>query len=53
MSRGSANDYYVAIDVHPESDYQAVCDRLMALEQEGTLAARVPGSFDDFPSEDE
>ena len=53
-----ADDYYVAIDVHPESDYQAVCDRLMELEQEGTLVyetceAREPGSFDDVPSEDE
>ena len=53
-----ADDHYVAIDVHPESDYQAVCDRLMELEQEGALAyetceARRPGSFDDVPSEDE
>lgn len=50
-----ANDHYVAIDVHPESDYQAVCDKLMELEQEGTLAyetceARGAGSFDDLPS---
>jgi hypothetical protein len=47
-----ADDHYVAIDVHPESDYQAVCDRLMDLEEEGTLAyetceAREAGSFDD------
>lgn len=50
-----ANDHYVAIDVHPESDYQAVCDKLMELEQDGTLAyetceARGAGSFDDLPS---
>lgn len=50
-----ANAHYVAIDVHPESDYQAVCDKLMELEQEGTLAyetcgARGAGSFDDLPS---
>jgi hypothetical protein len=52
-----ADDYYVAIDVHPESNYQAVCDRLMDLEREGTLEyetcdARQSGSFDDLPSED-
>jgi len=53
-----ADDHYVAIDVHPESDYQAVCDKLMELEQEGkleyeTCEAREAGSFDDVPSEDE
>ena len=53
-----ADDYYVAIDVHPESDYQAVCDKLMELEREGALEyetcePRLPGSFDDLPSEDE
>lgn len=53
-----ANDHFVAIDIQPESDYQAVCDKLMALELDGALEyetceARWPGSFDDSPSEDE
>jgi hypothetical protein len=53
-----ADDHYVAIDIHPEADYQAVCDKLMELEQEGmleyeTCEAREPGSFDDVLSEDE
>ena len=48
----------VAIDVHPEANYQAVCDKLWELEQKEILAyetceARVPGSFDYAPSEDE
>jgi hypothetical protein len=48
---------YVALDVHPESNYQALCDKLWELEQNGTLVyetceARVPGSFDDAPPED-
>ena len=47
----------VAIDVHPGADYQAICDKLWELEQKEILAyetceARVPGSFDDAPSED-
>jgi len=53
-----ANDHYVAIDVHPGSDYQAVCDKLIEFEREGTLAyetceAREAGSFDDVQSDDE
>jgi len=53
-----ADDHYVAIDIHPEADYQAVCDKLMELEQEGTLVyetceAREAGSFDDVLSADE
>jgi hypothetical protein len=53
-----ADDHYVAIDIHPETDYQAVCDKLMELEQEGmleyeTCEAREAGSFDDVLSEDE
>ena len=48
----------VAIDVHPEADYQTVCDKLWSLEQQEILAyetceARVPGSFDDKASEDD
>jgi len=49
-----ATDCLVAIDVHPESNYQAVCDKLWELEQNGTLAyetcePRTSGSFDDSP----
>jgi Domain of unknown function (DUF4265) len=58
MSWERADDHYVAIDVHPGSDYQAVRDKLMELEQEGkldyeTCEARGAGSFDDVVSEDE
>ena len=43
-----------AIDVEDSGDYQAVCDRLFAFENEGLLAyetceARLEGSFDDLP----
>ena len=46
------DDRFVAIDIHPESNYQAVCDHLWQLEQKGTLEyeiceARIAGSFDD------
>ena len=49
-----ANDIYVAIDVHPTGDYQAICDKLWELEKAGTLEyetcePRVAGSFDDLP----
>ena len=52
-----ANDFYVAIDVHPNGDYQAICDKLWELEESGTLAyetcePRVVGSFDDSPSDE-
>jgi hypothetical protein len=58
LSWERADDYFVAIDIHPQSDYQAVCDRLWELEQQGTLEyetceARTPGSFDDLPAEHE
>ncbi|MEP7339871.1 MAG: DUF4265 domain-containing protein [Acidobacteriota bacterium] len=46
-----ANSHYLAIDVHPEADYDAVCDKLWQLQQQGLLGyetceARVPNSFD-------
>jgi hypothetical protein len=53
-----ADERYVAIDVHPEADYDAVCDSLLESENQGileyeTCEARVPGSFDDAPSNGE
>jgi hypothetical protein len=52
-----ADEYYVAIDVHPGADYDAVCEKLSELENHGILGyetceARVPNRFDDAPSED-
>ena len=56
LSWERADHRYVAIDVHPEADYQEVCDDLMVLERRGLLAyetceARKQGSFDDLPSD--
>ena len=53
-----ADERYVGIDVHPEAEYQAVCDQLFKWEQEGlleyeTCEARVSGSFDDKVNEDD
>lgn len=53
LSWERATDKFVAIDVHPSSDYQAVCDKLWELEKKGRLSyetceAREPGSFDDL-----
>lgn len=55
LSWERATGRLVAIDVHPEANYQGVCDKLWELEQEEileyeTCEARVPGSFDDAPS---
>ena len=52
-----ATERYVAIDVHPEADYDAVCGKLAELENQGSLEyetceARVVGSFDDAPSDE-
>ena len=51
-----ANKRYFAIDIEPEGDYEAVCDRLAAWEAQGllefeTCEARVAGAFDDPPEE--
>ncbi|MBX0335167.1 DUF4265 domain-containing protein [Pontibacter sp. HSC-14F20] len=53
-----ANNIYVALDMKPEGDYQAVFDQLEEyLEQDilgfETCEARIEGSFDDFPEEEE
>src|SRR6266850_1986705 len=55
LSWERCDDRYVAIDVHPGADYEAVCDRLWELEAEETLEyetceARVPGGFDAAPA---
>jgi len=47
-----ATDQYIAVDVPPESDWEAVRAHLDGLEKEGTLSyetaeAREKGSFDD------
>ena len=57
MSWERADEFYVAIDVHPEAEYQAICDQLWQWEQEGLLEyetgeARVANSFDDKPDDD-
>ncbi|SRR6266516_3358187 len=51
-----ANKRYFAIDIEPDGDYEAVCDRLAAWEAQGpleyeTCEARVAGTFDDTPEE--
>jgi len=53
-----ANQTYVALDMEPGADYQATIDQLTKLEQQGVLGfetceARVEGSFDDKPDEEE
>lgn len=58
LSWERATELLVAIDVHPEADYEAVRDKLLELEQKEILGyetceARVSGSFDDAPSDDE
>jgi len=52
-----ADEFHIAMDVHPEADYQAVCDRLWEWEQNGlleyeTCEARNINSFDDKPDDD-
>jgi hypothetical protein len=49
-----ANKRFFAIDVEPEGDYGAVCDRLSDWEAQGlleyeTCEERVTGKFDDIP----
>ncbi len=53
-----ATDNHFAIDIEPDGNYGAVCDQLYAWENEGILSyetceARVSGSLDDSPQEDE
>jgi hypothetical protein len=47
-----------AIDVAPEGDYPGLCEHLQQLEDNGFVSyesceARLPGSFDDLPQEDD
>jgi len=56
VSWEQADKRYVAIDVHPEADYDAVCEKLSEIENQGfleyeTCEARVSNSFDDAPVE--
>lgn len=52
-----ADDRYLAIDVHPEADYDEVCDKVWQLQQSGlldyeTCEARELNSFDALPDND-
>ncbi len=52
------NSIYFSLDMQPNGDYQAVFDHLVALEEKDilefeTCEARVEGSFDSLPEEDE
>lgn len=58
LSWERATGRLIAIDIHPETNYQDVCDKLWELEQKEILTyetceARAPGSFDDVPSDNE
>jgi hypothetical protein len=58
LSWERCDNRYVALDVHPGADHDAVCDKLWELQKEEMLGyetceARVPGGFDAAPSEDE
>ena len=53
-----ATDMLVALDIEAGADYQAICNKIWELEQEGileyeTCEPRVQGSFDDGPDENE
>ena len=56
LSWERCNDCYVALDLHVETNYDAVYDRLSELKRDEILAfetceARVPGEFDAIPSQ--
>jgi len=58
ISYERANHIYVALDMKPEGDYQAVFDQLDEYSEQGLLGfetceARIEGSFDDLPEEEE
>jgi hypothetical protein len=58
ISYERANQTYVALDMKPEGDYQAVFDRLDELSEQGILGfetceTRIEGSFDDLPEGEE
>ncbi|MEQ9103046.1 MAG: DUF4265 domain-containing protein [Imperialibacter sp.] len=53
-----ATQSYVALDMEPSGDYQATMDQLAKYEEQGllefeTCEARVEGSFDDRPDEED
>lgn len=52
-----ANDIYIALDMKPAGNYQAVFDKLEELEQDDVLGfetceARIQGSFDHLPEDE-
>jgi hypothetical protein len=58
ISYERANNIYVALDMKPRGDYQAVFDQLDEYLEQGILGfetceARIEGSFDDSPEEEE
>jgi len=58
VSYERADKIYVALDMKPEGDYQAVFDKLEEHEKQDVLGfetceARIEGSFDDLPEDEE
>ncbi len=56
ISYERANDNLVALDVEPQADYDALCEKLWESEQEGileyeTCESRVQNRFDDESEE--
>ena len=54
LSWGGCDDRFVALDVHPSANYEAVYDKLCDLQKDKVLGfetceARVPGGFDAAP----
>ncbi len=57
ISYERANDNLVALDVEPDADYDALCNKLWESEQKGileyeTCESRVQNGFDVEPEED-
>lgn len=58
LSWERCDDRFVALDVHPGADFDAVYDKLLELQKEGVLSfetceARLPGGFDAAPPAEE
>ncbi|MEW7292836.1 DUF4265 domain-containing protein [Aquimarina sp. 2304DJ70-9] len=58
ISYERANEIYFSLDIQPEGNYQAVFDKLDEFERNNILEfetcdARMEGSFDDLPTQDE
>lgn len=57
VSYERANEIYIALDLKPEGDYQAVFDKLDEYEKQKVLGfetcePRIEGSFDDSPEDE-